>query len=98
MSSGWCSRRLSVTLLAVLGLALLSLGPGAAPAFADPPGRVARISVVDGQVSFRPADLDEWSDAALNYPLTTGDRVSTGRNGRTELDLGDALVRLGGST
>src|SRR5665213_2321816 len=95
MSSGWCSRRLSVTLLAVLALALLL---GTTPAFADPPGRVARVSVVDGQVSFRPADLDEWSDAALNYPLTTGDRVSTGRNGRTELDLGDALVRLGPST
>jgi hypothetical protein len=98
MSSGWCSRRLSVTLLAVMGLTLLTLFPGAAPAFADPPGRVARISLVDGQVSFRPADLDEWSDAARNYPLTTGDRVSTGRNGRTELDLGGALVRLGAST
>src|SRR6266851_7095009 len=96
MSSGRCSRLLSVTLLAVSALALVPAST--TTAFADPPGRVARISVVDGWVSFRPAETDEWNDASVNYPLTTGDRVSTGRNARTELDLGDALVRLGPST
>ena len=82
MSSGRCSRLLSVTVLAVSALAVM-------PAFADPPGRVARISVVDGQVSFRPAEFDEWTGASLNYPLTTGDHIATGRNARTELDLGE---------
>src|SRR5262249_57641667 len=87
MSSGRC-KRLGFRTMAVLSLA-------ASPAWADPPGRVARISFVGGPVSFRPASLDEWTEASLNYPLTIGDQLWVERNGRTELDFGAALVRLG---
>jgi hypothetical protein len=66
-----------------------------ASALADPPGRVARISFVAGSVSFRPASLDEWSAATLNYPITTGDHIWTDNLARTELQIGGTTVRVG---
>lgn len=41
----------------------------------DPPGRTARLSYLEGAVSFEPAGEDGWSQPTLNYPLTTGDRL-----------------------
>ena len=69
-----------------------------AVALADPSARVARISFIGGPVSFRPASLDEWSLASLNYPLTVGDHLWTDRGGRSELQLGSTVVRLAPST
>src|SRR5690242_14859810 len=66
----------------------------AATAAADPPDRVARLSYVSGTVSFRPASVDEWAAATLNYPLTIGDHIWTDRASRSELELGSAFVRL----
>lgn len=60
----------------------------------DPPSRVARLSYVSGNVSFQPAGEDQWSQATLNYPLTTGDRVFTDQNSRAELETGNIAVRL----
>lgn len=37
---------------------------------ADPPSRVARISYLDGNVSFQPTGTDDWSAAAKNRPVT----------------------------
>jgi hypothetical protein len=96
MSSGRCKRLLSRTLVGAAALAGLSAS--ATTVFADPPDRVARISIVNGPVSFRPAATDEWDTATPNYPLTIGDRLWTDRNARTEVDLGDAVVRLGAQT
>src|ERR1700733_3988915 len=70
----------------------------AAAAYADPPGRVARVSFISGAVSFRPAAFDEWSAATLNYPLTIGDHVWTEASARTELELGALTVRVAPST
>jgi hypothetical protein len=67
-------------------------------AFADPPSRVARISFTTGAVSLRPATLDEWSTASLNYPLTTGDHVWTDARARTELQLDTLVLRVAPST
>ena len=86
MSSRWCTRLLLAT---VAGLLLSSTA-----ALADPSGRVARISFIGGAVSFRPASLDEWSAATLNYPLTIGDHVWTDRGARSELQLGSAVIRI----
>lgn len=67
----------------------------ATPAFADPPGRVARLSFVSPEsVSFRPASVDSWVDAVLNYPVTTGDSLWVDRGGRAELQIGTTAVRL----
>ncbi len=67
-------------------------------AFADPPARVARISFSTGAVSFRPARVDEWSTASLNYPLTIGDHVWTDTRARTELQLDMAVLRVAPAT
>ncbi|HEX7136840.1 MAG TPA: DUF6600 domain-containing protein [Vicinamibacterales bacterium] len=64
----------------------------AANALADPPERVARVSVLSGNVSFRPATSDEWSPATMNYPLTVGDEVWTDRSSRLELEMGATAV------
>lgn len=90
MSFRWCIRLLLAT---VAGLVVPS-----AAVLADPPARVARIAYIGGSVSFRPASLDEWSVASLNYPLTFGDHLWTDRGGRTELQLGSTVVRLAPST
>jgi hypothetical protein len=64
----------------------------------DPPGRAARLSYTNGQVSFSPAGTDEWVGAVLNRPLTTGDKLWTDRGARAELHIGNAAIRLSGET
>ena len=65
---------------------------------ADPPSRVARLSYLAGDLGFLPAGATNWSDASVNRPLTTGDRLSTGRDARAELELGGATLRMDGQT
>src|ERR1700735_557170 len=83
------------------GLALISLLMLSA-AFAqegDPPGRVARVSFLQGSVSLEPAGQQDWVTAELNRPLTTNDKVWSDPTGsRAELDLGGGGVRLGPGT
>jgi hypothetical protein len=64
----------------------------------DPPSRVARLSYVDGSVSFRPGNLDDWAPASRNRPLTTGDRLWTEKGSRSELHLGSTTILLGPET
>lgn len=64
----------------------------------DPPDRVARLGYVSGTVSFQPSGEDQWSQAVLNYPLTTGDRIYTDRDGRAELETGNIAIRVSSST
>ena len=70
-----------------------------AVALADTPIiRMARISVIDGEVSYRRAKQDDqnaWYDAATNTPLGENDQVFTGQRGRAEIQLtGRNIVRL----
>lgn len=64
----------------------------------DPPSRVARIGHVDGEATVAPAGTDEWAEAVLNRPLTSGDRVWVESGGRAELQIGSAAVYLDGDT
>jgi hypothetical protein len=64
----------------------------------DPPNRVARLGHVDGEVTVAPAGTEEWAEAALNRPLTSGDRVWVDNGGRAELQMGSAAVYLDGDT
>jgi uncharacterized protein DUF6600 len=79
-------------------LSLLMLGV----AFADeddPPGRVARVSYVQGSVSLEPAGQQDWVGAEINRPLTTNDKLWSDMAGsRAELDIGGAVIRLGANT
>jgi len=67
----------------------------------DPPGRVARLSVREGRLSFQPSGdtvAGSWSDVAVNYILTSGDRLYADQDSRAELEAGDCTVRLGAAT
>ena len=57
----------------------------------DPPGSIARLSLMEGAVSFAPGDAgsdNAWRQAQLNRPLTAGDRLWTGGQSRSELHIG----------
>ncbi len=64
----------------------------------DPPDRVGRLNYMDGPVSFQPAGMNDWVDAAPNRPLISGDNVWVGARGRAELHVGSTALRLGANT
>lgn len=64
----------------------------------DPPARVARINYLSGSVSFRPGSVEEWTAATLNYPLTTGDYLWADNDGRAEIHVGSAAIRMNSRT
>ncbi|MES2414028.1 MAG: DUF6600 domain-containing protein [Pseudomonadota bacterium] len=68
----------------------------------DPPGSIARLSLIEGAVSHASADAgtdgSAWTSAQLNRPLTSGDRLWTGEQSRTELHVGSTAIRLNGQT
>ena len=65
---------------------------------ADPPSRVARLNFMQGPVSFRPAGVDEWAAATLNFPLHAGDYLWADEGARAELHLGSTAIRLDRTT
>ncbi|HXH38027.1 MAG TPA: DUF6600 domain-containing protein [Thermoanaerobaculia bacterium] len=64
-------------------------------ALADPPERVARLNFIQGDVTFRPAGLDDWTDATVNRPLIADDELWTDLASKAELHLGSSAIRLG---
>ena len=64
----------------------------------DPPSRVARLSYFEGELGLLPAGATDWTDASINRPLTTGDRLSSGQKARAELELGGGALRIAGQT
>lgn len=90
---------------AVLAIAVLFAAAGLAHAqtatgndSADPPSRVARLSYIAGDLGLLPAGASDWSDASINRPLTTGDKLSSSADARAELEFGGATLRLDNST
>ena len=86
-------------------LAVLLAGVAIAPMWAQqaPPDEgyapdhgVARLSVINGDVSIRRGDSGELTAGAINGPLVTNDHVATGPSGRAEVqfDWGN-MVRIG---
>ncbi|HTQ60248.1 MAG TPA: DUF6600 domain-containing protein [Candidatus Solibacter sp.] len=64
----------------------------------DPPTRVARISYLDGSVSIQPGGSGDWGSAALNRPMTIGDKLWTDKDSRAELQTGVVSIHLGSMT
>src|ERR1700692_4359857 len=64
----------------------------------DPPSVVARLAYSQGAVSFQPAGTEDWVDAGINRPITTGDKVWCDQDGRVELQLDASTIRLFHST
>jgi hypothetical protein len=65
---------------------------------ADPPGRVARLADLNGQVWLYSPDSAEWVAADRNRPLTSGDRLATDPGARAELQVGSTILRLDASS
>jgi hypothetical protein len=68
------------------------------PNQADPPSRVARVSVAAGNVSIEPASINQFNVAETNYPMTTGDRIYADLGANAEIQTGQLAVRLGSQT
>jgi Family of unknown function (DUF6600) len=100
VSQGGCQLKISQILKLPLP-AFLACATLVTPLFGqeiDPPGRVARLSFLSGTVSFQASGEDQWNQATLNYPLTTGDRIYTDQDGRAELETGNIAVRVSANT
>ena len=65
---------------------------------ADPPSRAARISFIEGTVSFQPGGNGDWGAAAKNRPTTVGDKLWTDKDSRAELQTGPASIHMGSMT
>lgn len=64
-----------------------------------PVARVARLSFVEGDVSFLRAGVTEWAPAVENLPLLAGDHLYAGRGARAEVQLGRGnYIRLSENT
>ena len=74
-----------------------NIDPNQPPA-QDPPSRVARIGLIQGQVSFQPATVNDWTAATLNYPVTIGDHLYADTDSRAEMQIGSTAVRLGANS
>lgn len=64
----------------------------------DPPGRVARLSYLRGSISLQPAGAPDWAMAAINRPLTSGDRLWVDADSRAEVQIGSATIHLDSTT
>jgi hypothetical protein len=87
--------------LALTSAALLlsgSIAPARAQADPDDVKRgVARLSVMDGDVTVRRGDAADWVAGVLNAPLMTGDQIVTAANSRAEMEFDAAnALRIGG--
>ena len=85
-----------------IGLMLISLlamlAQPAQAADEDPPGRVGRLSEVNGTVWVFAPESGEWIEASRNRPVTTGDRLSTEKDGRAEVRIGSSTLRIAANT
>lgn len=64
----------------------------------DPPTRVAHLSYMDGAVSYEPSGDQNWVQADINRPLTTGDNLWADQNSRAEVHIGSTAFRMGDQT
>jgi len=71
---------------------------GGSPDAQDPPSRVARLSYLDGSVSFQAGGNGDWGNAAKNRPVTIGDKIWVDKDARAELQAGQASIHLGAMT
>lgn len=76
-------------------VAALLAGSLTALAFAaDPPGRVGRVTLIEGTVKFYADQEDGWQPAKLNFPVTSENSIWAEGRSRAEWKVGPAAVRL----
>ncbi|TXH07029.1 MAG: hypothetical protein E6R09_00750 [Rhodocyclaceae bacterium] len=76
-------------------LAALLLAALPAVAQDDPPARVGRLALVENEVFFRADRSIQPEPATLNWPVSSGAILETGRRGRAEVWIGSTAYRLG---
>lgn len=82
-------------------LAMAGILVVAAPAlWAEEAGRgVARVSLVNGEITMQRGDSGDWVAAAVNAPLVTGDKIFAAQASRAEVQLDYSnFLRLGENT
>jgi len=67
-------------------------------AVADPPARVGRVSLTQGQVSIGAEAGSGTMPAQVNWPVTSGTLLTTAPRARTELRVGSTSIRLDGDS
>ncbi len=72
----------------------LALNAGQAWAQTDPPARVGRLAYIEDGVVFHADRNDPGTGAAVNWPVTSGNRLETRRPGRAEVWIGSTGYRL----
>jgi hypothetical protein len=95
---GRAPRRRGLAGVSVFALAIGLMGGAAAQDAqdADPPTRVGRIAVLEGNVSFHASPDDPWRAALVNYPIAQAGQIFVEPESRAEIGLGEARVRLDG--
>ena len=81
--------------LASLMLVILAL-PGMA--LADPPARVGRLAVAENSVDFQVDRSSRPEPATINWPISDGAVLSTGRRGQAEIWIESTAYRLDGDS
>ena len=57
---------------------------------------VARISLINGEVSVKRGDSGDWVAGVINAPLMTDDHIATGPNSRAEIEFDSSnVLRIG---
>jgi hypothetical protein len=92
------ARKVASVLGVAMALALFLPNLALADDDDDPPSVVARLAYSQGAVSFQPAGTEDWVDAGINRPVTTGDKLWSDQDGRVELQLDASTIRLFHST
>jgi len=54
--------------------------------------RIARLSYIEGNVSYQHATDVDWAAASINLPLEPGDRIYSSSDGRAEIEFADGSV------
>jgi hypothetical protein len=89
---------LAGALLLAVGAAIPARAQAPVPASEDLSRGVARISLMDGEVTVRRGDSGEWVAGVINAPLLTDDRIATGQNSRAEVQFDSSnVLRIGGN-
>jgi hypothetical protein len=81
----------TVTLLAFTALSTVALAD-------DPPARVGRVALAQGQVSISSNVGAPWANVQVNWPVTSQNTITTAPGARTELRIGSTSVRLDGGS
>jgi hypothetical protein len=97
LASIWADRDAAVRRIVVTTIAALALSLVAAVAFADPPGRIGRVSAIEGEAVLQGPEGDPFR-AEINWPVTSGFNLQTAPNARAEVRIGSVALRLDGDT